>query len=160
MAEDIVAALAAQRKKALLSKAPSWLDRGTCVLHKRNGNIDLYFHCQCKPTTKVQQTIWVGKKVLADSAIATKIAEKLQEKHGMHNHTREAPEAPTAQEQQLRNTVTAQKRKITQVEGQLSQAEVRVAKAADATKATTDRKRQESKAAARRVEIDVTQDAS
>ena len=57
MAEDIVAALAAQRKKALLSKTPSWLDRDTCVLGERTGNIDLTFHCQCNDTCKVQQTI-------------------------------------------------------------------------------------------------------
>ena len=39
MVEDIVAALAAQRKKALLSKALSWFDRATCVLTDCEGEI-------------------------------------------------------------------------------------------------------------------------
>ena len=62
MAGDIVAALAARRKKALRSKASNWLDRGTCVLHTRNGNIDPYSYCQCKPTTKVQQVAVQGRE--------------------------------------------------------------------------------------------------
>ena len=77
MAEDIVAALAAQRKKALLSKTPSWLDRDTCDLSERKGNVDLTFHCQCNDTCKVQQKVYLGKKKLNGAAIAEKIAGKL-----------------------------------------------------------------------------------
>ena len=145
MAEDIKAALAVQRKKALLSKTPSWLDRDACILGKRTCNIDLAFHCQCNDTCKVQHTVYLGKKKLNAAAIAEKVAGKVQERHGRHNHTHEAPEPePQQTAQHLRNTVTAQKRKLTQVEGDLKGADKKVAKAADAQKKVTQQKRQES----------------
>ena len=69
-------------------------------------------------------------KQLGDIEVAEKIAAKLQEKHGSHNHTHETLEkaCPTVNEAQLQNTVKAQKRKIAKVQGELAKAELKVAK--------------------------------
>ena len=99
--------------------------------------------------------MWLGKKPLNAAAIADKIAAKVHERHAKHNHTHEAPEScPAVQEPQLQHTIAAQKRKLARVEGELSKAQIKVAKGECAQKSQTERVRQESRAEKRRVEID------
>jgi Skp family chaperone for outer membrane proteins len=154
-AEDIKAALARQRKAALLAKCPSWLDRKSCALSESGNAVTLTFHCPCK-TKKVQQALYLGqgmKRLTSETAIAVRLAEKMQEAHGHHNNTREAPD-PQGQLQQLKHTVSSQKRKLTMMQTDLAAAERKVAKAADAVKNQTERKRQETRAESRRIDID------
>ena len=159
MASDIKAALARQRKAALLACMPCWFDRGDCSLSECGNNVSLTFRCSCKKK-KVAQTVYLGqgeKKLTTEKQIAIRIAERVQERHGCHRHTHEAPDPlDAAQEQvhQLTQTLSAQKRKLTLVQNELSTAERKVARAADSQKQVTEHKRQRSRAEVRRKDFD------
>jgi hypothetical protein len=150
---DLKAALAEQERRALLKWMPSWFERSSCKLKRTNKHFNLRFKCPCCPAKLAKQPIYVGESTNCEY-LATKLAEKVEECHGCHNHTHEAPEEqPTAREQQLKNELKGTKRKVTMVQSELRAAEAKVAKAADAQAQVTEDKRQASRAARRRVEF-------
>ena len=142
---DIEAALAAQRKRALLAKMPSWLDRESCSVKRKNDkNFNVSFFCPCQPQ-RVPMTIYTG--VLKDEGdIAIRLAEKVQDRHDCHNHTHEAPEkppaTPTTREQQLSNEVKSIKRKLAVAQSDQRALDQKVAKAAVVQAQFTEIKRQ------------------
>ena len=108
---SIESSMAIQRSKSLLAQMPAWVDRRTVTNSQSGKTIHLRFHCPCGGPNKVSQSVYVGgdKDV---AKLAAKLSEKVQEKHGLHNHASLSP-PPDTQVQQLENEVRAQKRKAT-----------------------------------------------
>ena len=156
--ERIESAAERQRKNVLLSRTPSWLDRRSCTLTERpdGRNINLYYYCPgCSPDKKLPcHTVYLGKygaKLSAEQK-AIIICEKIQDSHGKHNDSHEAPELAT--QQRLQNDVKATKRKLTTAQCLLAEAERQVQRSKPAVAAVTEQKRQVSRAESRRVDID------
>ena len=155
MQQDIVTAAQRQRKAALLARAPSWLDRSSCALSERpcGRRIDLCYYCLgCSPDKKLPcDTVCLRPKGpgMTVEEKAQKICEKLiNGRHHKHNHSFEAPEAPS--DARLVNELKATKRKLTRAECSLQCAERKCDQAKSSMAAVTEQKRQKTIARNRR----------
>ena len=87
---SIESSMAIQRSKSLLAQMPAWVDRRTVTNSQSGKTIHLRFHCPCGGPNKVSQSVYVGgEKDVAK--LAAKLSEKVQEKHGLHNHASLSP---------------------------------------------------------------------
>jgi len=146
---SIESSMAIQRSKSLLAQMPAWVDRRTVTNSQSGKTIHLKFHCPCGGPNKVSQSVYVGgEKDVAK--LAAKLGEKVQEKHGLHNHASLSP-PPDTQVQQLENEVRAQKRKATVAANALNQTTLKIKEAAAALKLHTENKRQKTLRDARKV---------
>ena len=143
------------RKTSLLKRTPEWLDRETCVVSERKDgkNIDLTYYCPgCSSVKKCStHTVYLGQSKKTLDQIQDIIAEKVQSKHGKHNHTHEAPQEPSTQ--RLQHIATDAKRKMAVMESKVATAELQVKKAKSAVQAQEQAQRLHNRAADRRVEI-------
>jgi hypothetical protein len=143
------------RKNSLLKRTPEWLDRETCAVSERKDgkNIDLTYYCPgCSSVKKCStHTVYLGQSKKTLDQIQDIIAEKVQSKHGKHNHTHEAPQEPSTQ--RLQHIATDAKRKVAAMESKVATAELQVKKAKSAVQAQEQAQRLHSRATDRRVEI-------
>ena len=84
---DMRALLEEQHRRALVSQMPGWLDRGTCQAKRTSGtHYNLRFKCACQSAILTKLSVYVGGET-DDKILASKLAQKVEEKHGPHNRT-------------------------------------------------------------------------
>ena len=151
------------RRSALLAMVPSWFNKKTCVLseygQKNKRSVNVTFDCTCKKSKRTTQSVYLGSRTCTRS-MAERICEVLQEKHGHHWHSHEAPApedavaAAATEVVRLKNAVVTEKRKSSVISKALTGAERQVQAAAPAVKAQAEHKRQDSRATKRRKPVD------
>ena len=159
MQTGIQASLAIAREAELLSQLPSWVDRSTCALSESKGNTQLTFYCCCS-VRKLQARVRDGRDT---SETAAKLAKNVSRRHDAcqpsektgPNQTIPPAQLPAeSRGVQLEKSLSSTKRKLSQTQGALEQSQAKAARAQAAVSADSERKRQETLAANRRVDID------